>query len=194
MTDVLTKEHIIETLEARSIILGPPGRPEDPPRMSSTRFLDEAGLRGLLNDLTRQDEDVDRGPRGFIRTAEDAVKEAVRCWKDFDSCQVPPRGEPQGRFAEDLNRAEARLEVYKREAAKITEVLAEIDAKRKTSEEKVRSRTPLRRGGCCTSRDGEIIEVDGQEVRKGKLDTGEPLEGYLERVNEAKRTWAHSQH
>lgn len=142
---VVSKEQMIEAMESRSVILSKEQpAPGMPPMMSSTRFFDETGLRQYFNDLTRQDNDFVGFPIGLIRQAEAEVKQADRNWKDFDSRQVPPRGKPEGRFLEDLNRAEARLEIYQREAQVIKGVLDEADEKREANERRLRESSERR--------------------------------------------------
>jgi hypothetical protein len=173
----------------RSIILTKPTNdPRKMPRFMEAYDFSRKGLEQMLEDrLNKQ--------TGSLQEYRAVVKQHLEAWRLYIGRQVKglrPPAEPVGSFAENINRARAKVIVTEEECRELQRLLR-LDAEGAALAKTLRGRVANKPRGMMKFKAGELLNVDGREIQSredGELisaDDGSPVEEYLEALRKTER-------
>jgi len=179
----LTKKYFIDLLTKRSVLLNPPSK--DPKERPTRHFSMIAGLNGLenyQNSLLHNVEIKGELKLSKLNFAKLQLKESKERWAKFNASQMHKKQEPVGHFAERINKAAAKIEVFQAESRMISKILKEANAKKAEQE---RVETEAKAAGPFPRligkiKDGQLSEMDGKKIIDGIFEDGTSVKAYVE--------------
>lgn len=168
--NILSQKFFEDKFTHSSAILNPGSNPPQERDLQSLQYF--------LEEIVHEE-------KGSLHNAQKILAKAKQGWLRYNATQVNKFSEPQGRWAENISEAKARIKILKKEALFLDKAIVKFEKEAvRVEKEEINPKRKYKLVGRIDA-NGNYLNLDGRAVKAGKfLDDGSSVQDYIKKAKE----------